>query len=267
MNLIEFDQKGMNISPLSNIERQKRLLQLFEKRERMTVAEVCQLTNVSEATARRDLNALAQEGKIQRFFGGAMIVRKAAPEEPILRRTHDQEEEKERIGKAAAAQVNHGDTVFLGSGTTVLQVAKNLVGRPLTVITNSLPIINLMVDWPDINLITIGGQFRASERSFIGHIAEQSLRDLRADKVIIGIHAISLEHGLTNDYLSETMTDRTILQIGQQVIVVADHTKFGRVSTVHVAPVEKVHTIITDSLVEKEYLDLLKEKQIEIIVA
>ena len=257
----------MNISDLSNVERQKHLLQLFEKRERMTVAEVCQLTHVSEATARRDLNSLAQEGKIQRFFGGALIMKKAAPEEPILRRTHEQEAEKERIGKAAAAQVNNGDTVFLGSGTTVLQVARNLAGRSLTVITNSLPIINLMADWAEINLISIGGQFRVSERSFIGHIAEQALRDLRADKVIIGIHAVSLEHGLTNDYLSETMTDRTILQIGQKVIVVADHTKFGRVSTVHVAPVEKAHTIVTDILVEKEYLDLLKEKQIKVILA
>ena len=256
----------MNISDLSNIERQQRLLQLLEKQERLTVAEICRLTSVSEATARRDLHALAQEGKIQRFFGGALLVKKAAPEEPILRRTHDQEEEKERIGKAAAAQINNGETVFLGSGTTVLQVAKNLVGRSLTVITNSLPIINLLVDCAEINLIGIGGQFRGSERSFIGHIAEQSLRDLRADKVVIGIHAISLEHGLTNDYLSETMTDRTILQIGQKVIVVADHTKFGRVSTVHVAPVERVHTIITDSVVEKDYLDLLREKQIEVII-
>ncbi len=256
----------MNVSDLSNIERQQRLLQLFAKQERLTVAEICRLTNVSEATARRDLNALAQDGKIQRFFGGALLVKKAAPEEPILRRTYDQEAEKERIGKAAAAQIEDGETVFLGSGTTVLQVAKNLVGRPLTVITNSLPVINLMVDWDEINLIGIGGQFRASERSFIGHIAEQSLRDLRADKVVIGIHAISLEHGLTNDYLSETMTDRTILQIGQKVIVVADHTKFGRVSTVRVAPVEKVHTIVTDILIEKDYLDLLREKQIEVIV-
>ncbi len=256
----------MNVSDLSNIERQQRLLQLFEKQERLTVAEICRLTNVSEATARRDLSALAHEGKIQRFFGGALLVKKAAPEEPILRRTYDQEAEKERIGKAAAAQIEDGETVFLGSGTTVLQVAKNLVGRPLTVITNSLPVINLMVDWEEINLIGIGGQFRASERSFIGHIAEQSLRDLRADKVVIGIHAISLEHGLTNDYLSETMTDRTILQIGQKVIVVADHTKFGRVSTVRVAPVEKVHTIVTDILIEKDYLDLLREKQIEVIV-
>ena len=172
--------------------------------------------SVSEATARRDLNSLASEGKIRRFYGGAISNQKAAPEEPILRRTHDQEEEKERIGKAAAAQIENGETIFLGSGTTVLQVAKNLAGRQLTVITNSLPVINLMTDWPEITLIALGGHFRVSERSFIGHITEKSLQDLRADKVIMGIRAISIEHGLTNDYLPETITDRNIMQMGQK---------------------------------------------------
>jgi DeoR/GlpR family transcriptional regulator of sugar metabolism len=257
---------GMNMSEISSVERQQQLQQLFEKNGRLLVTEICEHFGISEATARRDLDVLAQNGKIQRFFGGAVLIRKAAPEEPILRRSHDQEDEKERIGRAAAALVNNNETVFLGSGTTVLQVAKNLAGRPLTIITNSLPIINILADDPQVNLIALGGIFRASERSFIGHITEQSLQDLRADKVIIGIHAVSLEHGLTNDYLPETMTDRTILQIGQKVVIVADHTKFGRVSTVHVAPVEKVNTIVTDSQVDGEMVDLLKAKQIEMIV-
>lgn len=250
---------------LSNIERQQQLVQLFEKNGRMTIAEICERTNISEATARRDLNSLAQEGKIQRFYGGAVLIQKAAPEEPVLRRTYEQQDEKERIGKAAAALVNDGETVFLGSGTTVLQVAHHLAGRPLTVITNALPVINLLADSPGVALIALGGQFRASERSFIGHITEQALQELRADKVIIGIRAISLEHGLTNDYLPETMTDRTIIRIGQKVMIVADHTKFGRVSTVHVAPVDQIHTIITDQGTDMEYIDLLRSKNIEVI--
>jgi DeoR/GlpR family transcriptional regulator of sugar metabolism len=253
------------MSELSTLERQQQLLQLFERNGRLSVTEICDRYAISEATARRDLDALEQEGKIQRFHGGAMLIRKAAPEEPILRRSYEQETEKERIGKACAALINNGDTVFLGTGTTVLQVAKNLVGRPLTVITNSLPIINLFADCSEINLIALGGIFRPSERSFIGHITEQALQDLRADKVVIGIHAISLEHGLTNDYLSETMTDRTIIQMGPKVIVVADHTKFGRISTVYVAPVEKVTTIITDNQIDPSFLELLKARNVETI--
>jgi DeoR/GlpR family transcriptional regulator of sugar metabolism len=254
------------IVPISNTERQQKIYQIIEEQGRIAISEICEVFGISEPTARRDLDSLEHDGKIQRVHGGALLIRKAAPEEPILRRSTEQENEKERIGRACAALINNGDTVFLGTGTTVLQVARNLIGRPLTVITNSLPIINLFADCPEINLIALGGIFRSSERSFIGHITEQALRDLRADKVIIGIHAISLEHGLTNDYLSETVTDRTIIQMGQKVMIVADHTKFGRISTVYVTQVEKVHTIITDNQVDPTLIDLLKAKNVEMVV-
>lgn len=248
-------------------ERQLRILDLLSRQGRLSVPEIVAQFSISEATARRDLQALAKDGKIQRFYGGAIPLRKAAPEEPILHRTHDQEPEKERIGQAAAAQVSNGEAVFLGSGTTVLQVAKHLTGKQLTVITNSLPIINLFAHNPEIDLVALGGQFRPSERSFIGHLTDASLGELRADKVIIGIRAISLEHGLTNDYLLETMTDRSILQMGQKVIIVADHTKFGQVSAVHVAPLEKIHTIVTDRLISTEFAEVLQARGIQLIVA
>lgn len=255
----------MNVN-ISNTERQLQIVQMVERQLRISISELCETFSISEATARRDLETLADLGKVERVHGGAIHIRKAAPEEPIMRRSNDQKNEKERIGKAAANLINDNDTVFLGTGTTVLQVAKNLVGRPLTVITNSLSIINLFADTPEINLIALGGIFRPSERSFIGHTTEQALQDLRADKVIIGIHAISLEHGLTNDYLSETMTDRTIIQMGPKVIIVADHTKFGRISTVFVAPVEKIHTIVTDNQVDISFLDLLRARNVETVV-
>ncbi len=129
---------------ISNTERQQKIFQMVEEQGRIAIAEICEAFGISEPTARRDLDLLEHEGKIQRVHGGALLIRKAAPEEPILRRSSEQENEKERIGKACAALIQNGDTVFLGTGTTVLQVAKNLVGRPLTVITNSLPIINLI---------------------------------------------------------------------------------------------------------------------------
>ncbi len=247
-------------------ERQNKIMDLLAQNGKLSVAEIVKYFSISEATARRDLNSLASEGKIKRYYGGAILVQKAAPEEPILRRTHDQEDEKERIGLAAAALIQDEETVFLGSGTTVLQVAKNLTDKQLTVITNSLPIINLMADWPNITLIALGGQFRSSERSFIGHITEDTVKEFRADKVVIGIRAISLEHGLTNDYLPETITDRNILQIGQRVMIVADHTKFGRVSTVQVAPLESIQTIITDKAVPQNIIDSLESQHVEMIV-
>ena len=184
-----------------------------------------------------------------------------------MRRSHEQEKEKERIGCATAALISDGETVFLGSGTTVLQVAQNLVPRTITVITNSLPVINLMSEKDNISLIALGGMLRDSELSFIGHITEQALAEVRADKVIISTRAISLEQGLTNDYLPETLTDRAILKTGREIILVADHTKCGAMSTAFLAPPTAMHTLVTDNGTDAEFVEALRALGIEVIVA
>jgi DeoR family transcriptional regulator of aga operon len=252
---------------LSSYERQHELTRLLERNGRLSVAQICEQFNISEATARRDLETLSEQGLVQRVHGGAILVRQAAPEEPILRRSHEQEDEKERIGRATAALVQDGETIFLGSGTTVLQVAQHLVTRNITVITNSLPVINLMSEKENISLIALGGMLRDSELSFIGHITEQALYEVRADKVIIGIRAISLEQGLTNDYLPETLTDRAILNAGRETIVVADHTKCGVISTAFLAPLTAMRTLVTDSGTDAEFIESLRALDIEVIVA
>lgn len=252
---------------LSSYERQRELTRLLERTGRLSVAQICEQFNISEATARRDLETLSEQGLVQRVHGGAILVRQAAPEEPILRRSHEQEDEKERIGRATAALIQDGETVFLGSGTTVLQVAQHLVTRNITVITNSLPVINLMSEKENISLIALGGMLRDSELSFIGHITEQALYEVRADKVIIGIRAISLEQGLTNDYLPETLTDRAILNAGRETIVVADHTKCGVISTAFLAPLTAMRTLITDNETDAEFIESLRTLDVEVIVA
>jgi DeoR/GlpR family transcriptional regulator of sugar metabolism len=255
------------IETLSNYERQRQLARLLERTGRLSVAQICKQFNVSEATARRDLEVLSEQGQAQRVHGGAIKVRQAAPEEPILSRNLAQEEEKEHIGRAAAALIKDGETVFLGSGTTVLQVAQNLVMRGITVITNSLPVINLLAEKENITLIALGGSLRDSELSFIGHITELALAEVRADKVIIGTRAINLEQGLTNDYLPETLTDRAILNAGREVIIVADHTKCGLVSTAFLAPLTAMNTLVTDDETDAEFVESLRTQGIDVIVA
>jgi len=252
---------------ISSYERQQELTRLLEKSGRLSVGQICEQFNISEATARRDLDTLSEQGLIRRVHGGAVLIRQATPEEPILRRSNEQEGEKERIGRATAALVQDGETIFLGSGTTVLQVAQHLVKRKITVITNSLPVINLMSEKENITLIALGGMLRDSELSFIGHITEQALYEVRADKVIIGIRAISLEQGLTNDYMPETLTDRAILNAGRETIVVADHTKCGVISTAYVAPLTVVRTLVTDDKTDATFTEALRTQGIEVIVA
>ena len=256
-----------DIPNLSNLERQQQLTRLLDRDGRLTVTGICEQFGVSEATARRDLDALAEQGLIQRMHGGAIRTQRATPEEPILKRAQESEAEKESIGRAAAALVEDGETIFLGSGTTVLQVAQNLLERKITVITNSLPVINAMANRPNITLIALGGTLRESELSFIGHLTEKSLEELNADKVIIGARAINLEQGLTNDYLPETLTDRAIIKIGRTVIVVADHTKCSIVSTAALAPLDAMHTLVTDRGTDAKFIKALRARGIEIITA
>ena len=252
---------------LSNVERQESMARFVDQQQRTSIEQLVRQFDISPATARRDLYALVERGQVQRVHGGARTVKQASPEAPALDRQREQADEKRRIGTGAAALVKDGDTVFIGSGTTALEVARALRNyRGLTVITNSLLVVNALADVPEIELISLGGQLRRTEMSLIGHTAEHALADVRADKVILGIRAIDPEVGLTNAYLPETMTDRAILKIGREVILVADHTKFGHVSPAFVAPIRVVHTLVTDGQTAQSYLDAIRAQGVAIRV-
>ena len=249
-------------------ERQKQILSLLVKQGRLSVTEIVEQFSISEATARRDLESLASQGKAQRVHGGVIAVEEAPPELPILQREGEQADEKSLIGYAAAELIGNGETVFLGSGTTVLETAKHLRERKnLTVITNSLPVLNALAGVKEITVISLGGMLRESELSFIGHITEQALAEVRVDKVVMGTRGLSLEHGLTNDYLQETLTDRAILKIGREVIIVADHSKVNRVSTALLAPLKSMHTFVTDSKADKKFVQSLKKQGVKVVIA
>jgi len=250
-------------------ERQKQILTLLTRQRRLSVSEIVTQFEISEATARRDLESLASQGKAQRVHGGVIAVEQAPPESPILERENEQADEKTRIGLSVANLIADKETVFLGSGTTVLEVARNLRHnrKNLTVITNSLPVLNALPGAEGITIISLGGMLRDSEMSFIGHITEQALTEVHADKVIMGTRGVSLEHGLTNDYLQETLTDRAILKIGREVIIVADYTKVNRVATALLAPLDSMQTFVTDSKADRKFIQSLKKQGIKVIVA
>lgn len=229
-----------------NTGRQLQIAQLVRQQRSVTVQALSAQFGVSEATIRRDLEKLDTQGVLQRAHGGAVALETALPEPPIIRRLNDNMEEKQRIGLAAAQLVRDGETIFLGSGTTTIEVARHLGDkRDLKVITNALNIANILANFEHISVIITGGLLRHSEMSMIGHLTEQAMRELRADKAIMSIRAISPVSGLTNEYGLETMIDRSIISFAPQVILLADHSKWGKTATAFVAPVTAVHTIVT----------------------
>ncbi len=246
-------------------ERQRLIRQLVEAEGRVMVPELSSRFGVSGATIRRDLEELRLRGWLHRAHGGAVRLERSTAEPPMLERAGDQAEAKRRIGRAAAAMVQDGETVFLGSGTTVYEIAQALpIGLRLTVITNSLPIANRLAERSQVELIVIGGMFRRSELSMIGHIAEQTIQELRADRAFLGMRGIDAGAGFTHEYLPEIMTDRAILGVAPQVIIAADHTKLGRVCPVAVAPVTAAHMLVTDRGAPVAVVDALRQQGLEV---
>ena len=115
--------------------------------------------------------------------------------------------------------------------------------------------------------MSLGGQLRESELSFIGHITEQALAELRVDKVIMGARSMSLENGLSNDYLPETLTDRAILKIGREVIIAADHTKVNRVAAALLAPLSAMNIFVTDQNTDRKFIQALKKQGIQVVLS
>ncbi len=247
------------------LARHSRIKEILDETGQVTVTQLNARLQVSEATIRRDLDELDQIGVLRRTHGGA--VRTNDTEPPLLLRQTEQAIEKEHIGRRAAQLVADDQTIFLGSGTTVQAMLPNLMERRgLTIITNSLPVVNAFVG-REAELIVIGGLFRSSELSMVGHIAEAAISELRADLVFMGMRGIDPDRGFTSDYLPEALTDRAILRAAPRRVILADHSKFGRVGAVYLAPVTEAEVIITNSRLDPTTVAVLLEKGLEVILA
>lgn len=235
---------------------------------RVTPEELSRALGVSQITIRRDLRELTDQGLLQRVHGGALYSAPYQKEPAILQRMFLNRELKEAIGRTAAGLVEDGDSVFIGAGSTAGYVTRNLIKRSrLTVITNSISVGRELAVADNITVVVVGGILRATELSLIGHLTEQALKEVRVDKVIMGIEAISLEAGLTNDYLPDVMTDRSIIGMSPELILVADHTKFSKTTSAYVAPVSRVTTLVTDSGLDPVIVAKLEEMGIRVLLA
>jgi DeoR family transcriptional regulator of aga operon len=254
-----------------DVERRQQVVAFIEQNNGATVAQLSEQFAVSEATVRRDLVQLSKQGFIERGHGGAVPRRlrrvQGLPEPSILKRASLQVEEKRSIGRAAAMHVEDGDVVIVNGGTTTDEMVPHLVEyRELTVLTNALNIASLLSPHPNVNVIIMGGVLRHSELSMLGAITQDTLSNLRADKLFMGSPAVHVDYGLSADEMSELQTDRAIMASAQEITVLADHTKFGKVATMRVAPIERVQRLITDTGTPEASITALREQGVEVEV-
>jgi DeoR/GlpR family transcriptional regulator of sugar metabolism len=249
-------------------ERRKQILDLIEKRNSISVAELCRLLDVSDMTIRRDLRILSNRGLLERVHGGALSRRGRSYEPPYFSRATNNIIQKEIIGRCAAALVYEGDSIALDVGTTTLEIAKALTTTPnLTIVTASLPIANVLCQAPSIRLILTGGIVRDQELSMIGHIAEHTYKEFHIDKAFVGIGGLHPEAGLTEYNVEDSLVKKALIASAEQVIVVADSSKLGETCLASVGPLSIVDTLVTDVNAPPDIIDLLRARDIEIIFA
>lgn len=239
----------MSNSDLLGLERQEKIAQLLEQRGTLTVAQISEFFEISEATARRDLAALANRNLIRRVHGGAMVNHSVATSEaPILHRQKQNPETKQQIGRAAADLIQDGETVLLIGGSTGLAVARELTRRTnLTIVTDSLLVANELMQQGIHRVIILGGLIDPNERAVRGTLSRLILAELQVDKVIIGTKAISVERGLSSESAEEADLFRSFIKAGHSVIVVTDSTKFRQSALARVTGIEQIDILVTDS--------------------
>ena len=247
-------------------ERRQAIARLLRKLGAVRVSDLSERFDVSPSTIRRDLQKLAQQGLVERGYGGATR-RDAREEEGVEPANSPLAEEKDRIGRAVAGLLSPGETVFLGAGSTTLAVARALAGRAdVTVLTNGLSVAAYLALHSDVKLVVVGGLVNRDGSAMTGHLAEQALEGLHAAKAILGVQGISTLDGLTSDNLSQVRMAHMLLDAIPQVIVIADHTKFGRVCTAHIAPVDRADVIVTGREAPNAALWELAELDVKVIL-
>jgi DeoR/GlpR family transcriptional regulator of sugar metabolism len=246
--------------------RRQRLLELITRQGYATLDVLVKGLGVSESTIRRDLEALDLAGSIKRTHGGAVYTGEVRSMSAFDERTGTAAAEKRAIGAAAAALLEDGDTVLLDGGTTTLEVARALVGRRVQVVTNSLPIVQLLAASQQTDLILIGGYVYPRTGVALGPLAVATMQAIRVRTAILGAGGIVSE-GIYNSNSLLVDTERQMMSCGQEIMIVADHTKFGRLALARLCGLDEVDHVVVDAGLSADDREILRDSGVAIHIA
>jgi DeoR family transcriptional regulator of aga operon len=259
--------KGVRLLPE---ERHRRILEMLDQSECVTVSDLVERLGVSRVTARADLDSLATEGALVRSHGGALKAMDLRSDYPLQLKQTLYHAEKVRIAAAAVKLIHDGQTIAFDSGTTTCEVAKQIKRlnfRSLTVITNALNIANELSGLPWVSLIMTGGMLRQKSGSFTGPHAHETLRNLNADQLFLGADALHAEAGLTTPDILGAQVALRMIELAREVTAVVDASKFGRHSLTLSGKIEDLDRVITDDRVNPGQVDLLRQRGVEVVIA
>lgn len=249
-------------------ERQRQIVDYVLKHGRASVQELGRMFQVSESTIRRDLKELEDARHLRRTHGGAVPLQNANVEPEYGEKLEQFRSEKEAIAKEAMKLVEEGDTIVLDAGTTTHQLAKLLpaLGR-LTVVTNSMMAAHELQGKPGIEVLLVGGFIRPETLALVGPVAERTLRSVKVDKAFIATNGLDPAEGITTPNYMEAVTKRCMIEAAKQVILLADHSKFGKVSFAKVADISEIDECIIDDGIDESAVKQLEKAGIMVTVA
>lgn len=248
-------------------ERKQQILVALRRTPAIRAIDLARALGTSLASIRRDLADLEQSGLLKRTHGGA-VSNDLAAFEPSLEQKEDQyQAEKAAIAAAAVSLVKPGDIVLLDAGSTTRPIARELRRfRNLTVVTNSLPVASELAH-SDLEVILTGGHLRRGVLSQVGPIAEQTIAGLHVDKLFLAANAVDLAKGVTTPNILEARTKRAMIDSAREVILVADHSKFGRVTFGRVCGLDRIDVVVTDHGLPDRFAKAIGERHLTLHLA
>ena len=245
-------------------QRRDSIVEILESKGFVALQDLVDEVQASESTVRRDLDYLDRIGQIRRTRGGAAYVGESLT--GFDDRKQRATEEKQKIGRAAAALIESGETVLLDGGTTTLEVARHLTGKNLQVVTNSLPTVNLLVGAANIELVFLGGYVYPKTGVALGQITVDALKQIHARRLVMSVGGIT-QRGLFNSNSLLVESERQMMAAADEIIVVADSGKLGHSELAHLCPLNEVDRMVVDAGITDEWKQIVTDHGIELIVA
>lgn len=249
-------------------ERRAAIVKRLEAQGSVRVSDLSAQFGVTEETIRRDLEELERQKVLKRTYGGAVKATGTGFELPHAKRREKNAAEKAKIAKAAIRLIQEGDTISIDASTTALRLCQEMhhLSR-LTVLTNSVQVLLELAGRPGINVIGTGGTLRETALSFVGPLAERTMSEHHVDKAILSCKGLSVQNGLTDSNELEVELKKLMVRSAQEVIVLADHTKFGYIGFARIATIDVIDTIVTDDGVDPKDVQPFIDAGIEVIIA
>jgi len=249
-------------------KRHELILKLIKEKGSATVPELMEMMKVSGVTIRKDLKFLEDKHLLFCTRGGASLTNPYASDRPIVEKAQINPDKKQKIAKAAVSLIEDNDSIMIGSGTTVFELAKILQAKhPLTVITPALKVALELSGKNNIEVLQLGGLVRLGSSSVAGVHAEYILENTSCGILFLGVDGIDVDFGLSISNLAEAGLNKKMIKSAQSVAVLADSTKFGKRGIGKICELREVQYIITDESAPSNLIKQIEKKGIKVIIA